>query len=67
MRSPGHAVSKIHSGEAMNDLSSEYLLEVYRTNVSIFFSLATEAFEVARKLADLNLQAGRIMLAESAA
>lgn len=49
----------------MTDLSSDYLLEVYRTNVSIFFSLASEAFDAARKLADLNLQVGRIMLAES--
>jgi hypothetical protein len=44
-------VPKIDSGEAMNDLSSEYLLEFYRTNVSIFLSLAGEA----QKLAALNV------------
>lgn len=51
----------------MKDLSSEYLLEFYRANMSIFFSFASEALEGARKLADVNLQARRIMLAESVA
>jgi hypothetical protein len=51
----------------MKDLSSEYLLEIYRTNVSIFFSLSSEAFASVQKLARLNLQAGHTMLAEGMA
>lgn len=51
----------------MNDLSSDSLLEMYRTNASIFFSLASETLDGAQKLADLNLQVGRSLLTESAA
>jgi phasin family protein len=54
-------------GEAMNAFSSEELMQFYKSNVSIFFSLASEAFEGAQKLAELNLQAGRSVLAESVA
>ncbi|MEX3787936.1 hypothetical protein [Paraburkholderia sp. BR14374] len=42
----------------MKDLSSEDLLKFCRTNLSTFFSPATEAFEGTRKLAGLDRQAG---------
>ena len=48
---PGRISLGVGSGEAMNDLSSGYLLKFYRTNVSIFLSLAGEA----QKLAALNV------------
>ena len=51
----------------MKEFSSEELTQLYKSNVSIFFSLASEAFEGTRKLAELNLQAARSVLAESAA
>ena len=51
----------------MNHLSSDYFLGLYRTNVTVCFSLASEALETARKLTDLNLQIARIALAESTA
>jgi phasin family protein len=51
----------------MNEFPSEDLMQFYKSNVSTFFSLANEAFEGTRKLAELNLQAGRSVLAESVA
>jgi phasin family protein len=51
----------------MNAFSSDELTQFYKSNVSTFFSLANEAFEGAQKLADLNLQARRSVLAESIA
>ncbi|MGF6478871.1 hypothetical protein [Paraburkholderia sp. JPY419] len=42
----------------MKDLSSEDLLKFCRTNLSTFFSPATEAFEGTRKLAGPDRQAG---------
>jgi len=51
----------------MNEFSSEELTQFYKSNVSTFFSLASEAFEGTRKLAELNLQAARAVLAESTA
>ncbi|MFM0211351.1 phasin family protein [Paraburkholderia sediminicola] len=49
----------------MNEFSSEELMQFYKSNVSAFFSLASEAFEGVQKLAELNLQAGRSVLSES--
>lgn len=49
----------------MNEFSSEDLMQFYKSNVSTFFSLANEAFEGAQKLAELNLQAARIVVEES--
>jgi phasin family protein len=49
----------------MNAFSSDDLTQFYKSNVLTFFSLANEAFEGAQKLAGLNLQAGRTVLAES--
>jgi len=60
-------VSSVNPGKAMNEFSSEEVTRFYKLNVSIFFSLASEAFEGARKLAELNLQAARAVLAESTA
>ncbi|MGF6441507.1 hypothetical protein [Paraburkholderia youngii] len=45
----------------MKDLLSEDLLKFCRTNVSTFFSPATEAFEGTGKLAGLDRQAGSIV------
>lgn len=51
----------------MNEFSSEDLTHFYKSNISTLFSLASEAFEGAQKLAELNLRAGRTVLAESVA
>ncbi|MGF6720913.1 phasin family protein [Paraburkholderia sp. GAS41] len=51
----------------MNEFSSEDLMQFYGSNVSTFFTLANEAFTGVQKLAELNLQAGRSVLAEGAA
>ncbi|MFM0268361.1 TIGR01841 family phasin [Paraburkholderia sediminicola] len=51
----------------MNEFSSEDLMQFYKSNVSTFFSLASEAFEGGQKLAELNLQAARSVLSESVA
>lgn len=51
----------------MNEFSSEELTHFYKSNVSTFFSLVSEAFEGVQKLAELNLQAGRSVLSESVA
>jgi phasin family protein len=48
----------------MNEFSSEDLTQFYKSNVSTFFPLASEAFEGVQKLAELNLQAGCSALAE---
>lgn len=51
----------------MNEFSSDDLMQFYGSNVSTFFTLANEAFAGVQKLAELNLQAGRSVLAESVA
>ncbi|MEZ2311883.1 phasin family protein [Paraburkholderia sp. RCC_158] len=51
----------------MIEFSSEDLMQFYKSTFSTFFSLASEAVEVAQKLAELNLQAGHTVLAESVA
>lgn len=51
----------------MNEFSSEDLMQFYKSHISTFFSLASEAFEGVQKLAELNLQAGRSVLSESTA
>ncbi|MDR6203992.1 TIGR01841 family phasin [Paraburkholderia graminis] len=51
----------------MIEFSSEDLMQFYKSTFSTFFSLASEAVEGAQKLAELNLQAGHTVLAESVA
>ena len=51
----------------MSAFSSDERTQFYKSTVSIFFSLVSETFEGAQKLAELNLQAGRSILAEGVA
>ncbi|MDR8400407.1 TIGR01841 family phasin [Paraburkholderia sp. USG1] len=49
----------------MDQFPFENLMQFYKSTASTFFSLANEAVEGVQKLAELNLQAGHTVLAES--
>jgi phasin family protein len=61
------SISNINPGATMSAFSSDERTQFYKSTVSIFFSLVSETFEGAQKLAELNLQAGRSILAEGVA
>ncbi|HKR39596.1 MAG TPA: TIGR01841 family phasin [Paraburkholderia sp.] len=49
----------------MNDFQSDDIFDVYKSNALTLFALAGEALQGFGKLAELNLQVGRAILAES--